>query len=122
MEAKSSPPEAQPRRIVPVSKQIALLPSDSAQLYTHIHPVLVLGSLFFLFPSLVDDPVGTLLWALVPLSALQATYCVICLPPSSGSSTPQATPSRTPKRKRVQFAKTPISTGSKIIVSSLIRC
>lgn len=115
VETKSSATDKQARRIEPISQPISILPTDSARLYTHIHPVLLLGSLYLSFGKLVNDPVNTLLWALLPLSLLQAAYCVTCLPASSGSST-QPTPSKTPKRKRVQFAKSPISSGSKIIV------
>ena len=105
------------RRLEPISRTINILPTDSARLYTHIHPAIVLGCLYFFFPHLVNDPVTELLTAAVPLSFLQGAYCVICLPPSSGSSSPQPTPSKTPKRKRVQFAKAPPTVVSKVTVS-----
>ena len=119
--AAEEPAQTKNRTIEPLSQPVLILNSDTARLYTHIHPVLLPASLYFLFPRLVSDPVYTLSWTVIPLTLLQMAYCMTCLPPSSGSSTPQSTPSKTPKRKRVQFAKTPVTTRSKAIVSRSIR-
>ncbi|KAL9132150.1 MAG: hypothetical protein Q9217_000084 [Psora testacea] len=43
---------------------------------------------------------------------------MVRLPASSGSSTPQPTPSKTTKRKRVQFVKTPATSRSKAITAT----
>lgn len=65
-----------------------LLPTDTAQLYTHIHPVLVLSLCALQFPSIVADPVPALATALIPLAILQIAYVAICLPPTGGTATP----------------------------------
>lgn len=56
------------------------LPNTFAQIYTHMHPVVVLSTFLLRFNSLVDDPVSTLLSTAVPLAVLQTVYVVICLP------------------------------------------
>lgn len=103
--------------IEPTSQTIPLLPTETARVYTHLHPALLLGALYIIFLRLVEDPVTTLLWAVPPLAVLQSLYCAICLPPSSGSSTPPPASSKTPKKKRVQFAKQSPTSRSKITVS-----
>ena len=116
--------EAKPRKLLPISQPISVLPTDVARIYTHIHPILILSLYYVCFPSLVADPVTTLKQTLAPLAHLQITYCVICLPPSKGSSTPPSTSSATPKKKKVTFAKPiakpPASLKSRIIVCYFI--
>lgn len=113
--------EAKPRKLVAISQPISVLPSNIARIYTNIHPILILALYYFCFPSLVADPVSTLKKTCAPLAHLQITYCVVCLPPSSGSSTPASKSSKTPQKKRVQFAKPPstkpIPLAARIIVS-----
>lgn len=113
--------EAKPRKLVPTSQPISVLPTDIARLYTHLHPFAILTVYYFCFPYLVADPVSALSKALAPLAHLQITYCVVCLPQSSGSSTPPPTSSKgSATRKRVQFAQStkskPTSVGSRITV------
>ena len=113
--------EAKPRKLIPVSQPISVLPTDIARLYTHLHPVVILTVYYFCFPYLVDDPVSVLSKAIAPLAHLQITYCVVCLPQSSGSSTSSSTSSKGPTtRKRVQFAQStkskPASVRSRITV------
>lgn len=115
--------KAKSRKLVPISQPISVLSTDVARIYTHIHPILILSLYYLCFPSLVADPVSTLKQALAPLAHLQITYCVVCLPPYKGSSTPPSTSSATPKKKKVTFAKPaakpPASLKSRIIVSHL---
>lgn len=106
-----------PQFIEPVSQTVALLHTETARLYTNLHPVLILGPIYLFFGHLVQDPVTTLSWTVLPLAILQCAYCTVCLPPSSGSSTPSPA-SKTPKKKRVQFAKQPPTTRSKLTVST----
>ncbi|KAL2037426.1 hypothetical protein N7G274_009911 [Stereocaulon virgatum] len=110
--------EARPRKLVPISQSISVLPTDTARIYNYIHPVLILSLYYLCFPSLVADPVSTLKKSIAPLAHLQIIYCVVCLPPSKGSST-QPTPSTTPKKKKVQFArpaaKVPATLASRIV-------
>ena len=108
--------EARPRKLVPVSQTIPILTTDAARVYRHIHPALILALYYLCFPTLVADPVSTLWLSILPLALLQIVYCLLCLPPSSGRSTSQPTPSKTPKKKRVQFAKPPATLASNIIV------
>ncbi|KAI4906501.1 hypothetical protein J4E90_010394 [Alternaria incomplexa] len=61
------------------------LKNDSARLYTHIHPILVLSVYAFKFPALVADPVPTLLSTLAPLAVLQIAFVAVCLPPTGGT-------------------------------------
>lgn len=113
--------EAKPRKLIPISQPISVLPTDIARLYTHLHPIAILAVYYFCFPYLVDNPISVLSKALAPLAHLQITYCVVCLPQSSGSSTPTPAISKSPAtRKRVQFAQSakskPASVGSRITV------
>ena len=117
----TEPIEARPRKLIPVSQPISVLPTDIARLYTHLHPIVILTAYYFCFPYLVNDPVQVLSKAIAPLAHLQITYCVVCLPQSSGSSTPPSTSSKGPTtRKRVQFAQStksrPASVRSRITV------
>lgn len=106
--------EPKTRKLVPISKPINTLSSQSARLYTHIHPVLLLSCFYLGFDYLVADPLTTLTRALAPLGLLQIIYCVVCLPASARSSTLPPAASKTPKKKRVQFAKPPPNLASRI--------
>lgn len=84
---KSQPPPAMsqeshtpPTRTGPIT----ILDSDTAKLYTHIHPVLILALYTYKFRSIVADPVPALSQTLVGLSVLQIAFAAICLPPTSG--------------------------------------
>lgn len=63
------------------------LTTQAARLYTHVHPVLVLGLLATSFNAIVANPVSTLHALAYPLAALQAAYCVICLPAAKNEAT-----------------------------------
>ena len=115
--------EAKPRKLVPISQPISVLPTDIARLYTHLHPIVVLTVYYFCFPYLVNDPVSVLSKAIAPLAHLQITYCVVCLPQSSGSSTPPSTSSKGPtNRKRVQFAQSARSKPAPLRSRITVRC
>ena len=96
--------EAQPRKLTAVSQTISALPEQTARFYTYIHPVLILSLYSVCFSSLVADPVSTLKKSIAPLAHLQIIYCVVCLPPFAGASSQRAEASKTPKKKKVQFA------------------
>ncbi|KAI4122166.1 MAG: hypothetical protein LQ338_005974 [Usnochroma carphineum] len=84
-----SPPS---RKFTPTSTPIPLLPTSTAHLYHHIHPILVLSLGYLSFPALVADPVSTLFRLLFPVAALQAVYCVLCLPiAQAGGAFPRGT-------------------------------
>lgn len=144
-DGKTGDPQPPSRVLVPRSQPVTILATDAARLYRHLHPALVLSLLYFGFGQLIADPVTALSQGLVPVAALQLVYCVVCLPASSGvsiaatgggggSSTTNGSASgtgsslvggtggaaagtpKTPKRKRVQFAKPPPTVWSKTIV------
>ncbi|KAG7009847.1 GPI biosynthesis protein [Physcia stellaris] len=71
------------RKITPVSQPIPILATPLSRSYAHIHPIALLSLSYACFPSLVSDPVPTLLSSLLPLSALQLSYTILCLPPHS---------------------------------------
>ena len=108
-----------PRKLIPISQPISLLPTPEANVYSHIHPVLLLSLYYLRFPSLVASPVPTLLSDLVPLSILQITYTVLCLPPTASGSKSAGTPSKKPKSKRGSAAKGNGGIATKIVVSKL---
>ena len=106
------------RKVVPTSQPISLLPTTRANVYTHIHPILLLSLYYLRFSSLVATPVPTLLSSLLPLSILQITYTVICLPPTASGSKTVGTPWKKPKSKRGAAAKGNGGNAIKIVVSS----
>ena len=63
-----------------------LLSTPLAQTYKHLHPALVLLTYLSRFSATVQDPVSSLTQLLFPLAILQAAFCGICLPPSSGEA------------------------------------
>ncbi|KAF2138814.1 uncharacterized protein K452DRAFT_361033 [Aplosporella prunicola CBS 121167] len=70
----------------PAARPIETLNTDIAHIYTHIHPLLVISVYALQFNAIVNDPVPALLGALVPLSALQIIYSIICLPAAGSAS------------------------------------
>ncbi|KAI4174903.1 MAG: hypothetical protein LQ343_001930 [Gyalolechia ehrenbergii] len=78
---QTSPPS---RKFTPTSTIIPLLPTQTARLYHHIHPSLILSLFYFSFSTLVANPVSTLYKLCLPLAALQGVYCVLCLPSAKG--------------------------------------
>lgn len=80
----AKPPQSQPS-----SKPIEVHQNQPSQLYANLHPAILLSLVLFLFKSLVNDPVNTLLWLAPVVALIQAAYCVICLP-ASGQTPPPA--------------------------------
>lgn len=111
-------PSPPPRKLVPTSQPISLLITTEANVYTHVHPFLILILYYIRFPSLVASPVPTLLSSLIPLSILQITYTVLCLPPTANGSRSASTPSKKVKSKRGTAAKSHVGIGDKIVVSN----
>lgn len=68
------------------SLPIQLLSTDLARFVTHAHLATILSVYYIRFPALVADPTSTLLQSLLPLSIIQITYTVCCLP-ATGMST-----------------------------------
>lgn len=90
------------------------LKNDTARLYTHMHPLLVLSVYALKFRALVADPVPTLLSTLAPLAVLQIAFVAVCLPPTGG------TPSMRKQKPGEKKGKTPTKleqgVNSKIVV------
>lgn len=103
----------------PPATPIDILNNDTARVYTHIHPVLVLSLYSYKFNSIVADPVAALTSTLLPLSILQIAYVAICLPPTGGSGAAAAqTEKRKPgEKKKAAPGKLESGVNSKIIVS-----
>jgi GPI ethanolamine phosphate transferase 2/3 subunit F len=72
----------------PSTPTIDVLPSPTAQLYSYVHPTLLLSLYAIRFPTLVADPVSTLLSDLPVVAALQIAYVVTCLPQAGSVPTP----------------------------------
>lgn len=92
----SAPPSTVPAFASPPSKPVDILSSQTSQLYSNLHPILLSSILAFSFKTLVHDPVNTLLGLAPTVAILQALYCVICLP-STGQTPP---PVRKPGEKK----------------------
>ncbi|RMY75969.1 hypothetical protein D0863_02257 [Hortaea werneckii] len=92
----SAPQSAVPAFASPPSKPVEILSSQTSQLYSNLHPILLSSILAFSFKTLVHDPVNTLLGLAPTIAILQALYCVICLP-STGQTPP---PVRKPGEKK----------------------
>lgn len=90
------------------------LKNDTARLYTHIHPILVLSVYAFKFPALVADPVPTLLSTLAPLAVLQIAFVAVCLPPTGG--TPSLKNKKPGEKKGKAPGKLEQGLNSKIVV------
>src|ERR1700759_2049041 len=70
---------------------ITILDTDTAWLFSHIHPLFVLSSFILSFKSVVEDPVSSLTSLLLPLAAVQMFYVINCLSPVRASKPPPTT-------------------------------
>jgi len=92
---------------------VNILQNRPSIFYANLHPVLLLSTVLVNFNALVNDPVKTLV-ALAPVTtALQAIYCVVCLP-SNGQSPPP--PAHKPGQKR-KPVKSEQDIGARLVVS-----
>ena len=114
--------EAKPRKVIPNTPPICILPTDAARAFTHIHPVLLWAFYYFRFPSLVANPIAVLFSDLVPVSLIQIAYVTICLPPLKSSDLPQPVSKSLKAGQRKRFTvplQSNESISNKIIVCSL---
>lgn len=58
-------------------------------IYTHLHPLLLLGLFYYQFPSLVEKPIDTLPHLALGVAALQLLYLCICIPGSNHATLAQ---------------------------------
>ncbi|KKK20132.1 hypothetical protein ARAM_004369 [Aspergillus rambellii] len=75
----------------PAAAPVSILPGQFAQIYSFIHPALLLSLLVLRFGSVIDDPVTELLHDLPILVVLQVAFAMICLPPA-GAAKPSSSP------------------------------
>lgn len=81
-------------------------------IYTHLHPLLLLGLFYYQFPSLVDKPLDTLPQTAAAVAALQLLYLCICIPGSNHAQLPQRG-----KKKKGLATQGDTGIGAKLVVS-----
>jgi phosphatidylinositol glycan class F len=79
--AASSSTPGQPLVEKPRTPPVNILPSPTAQIYSFVHPALLLTLCAFRFDALTANPARELLNSLPWLLLLQLSYVMICLPP-----------------------------------------
>lgn len=98
----------------PTATPIEPLKNDTARIYTHIHPIIVLSLYAYKFQAIVTDPVPALLSTLVPLAVMQVLFVALCLPPTGGAA--QGEKKKAGEKKRVAAGKAESGPGGKIVV------
>jgi phosphatidylinositol glycan class F len=83
-------------------------------IYTHLHPLLLLGLFYYQFPLLVEKPVDTLPQTALGVAALQLAYLCICIPGSNQAQLPQRGKK---KGKMTQNHQGDTGIGAKLVVS-----
>jgi phosphatidylinositol glycan class F len=86
-------------------------------IYTHLHPLLLLGLFYYQFPSLVEKPIDTLPQLAMGVAALQLLYLCICIPGSNQSQLPTRGKK---KGKMAQNHGGDTGFGAKLVVSRRI--
>ena len=72
--------------VTPKTTAIYKVDSPLSAIYTHVHTPLLVSLFAANFSSLVESPMATLAYTAPVLAFLQATYCGICLQPTTLSS------------------------------------
>ncbi|KAF2734494.1 GPI-anchor biosynthesis protein-like protein [Polyplosphaeria fusca] len=104
----------------PPATPIDTLSNDAANLYKHLHPVLILSLYAYQFSSIVADPVPALTTTLIPLAVLQIAYAAICLPPIGSSNGVGGGEKKKPgERRKAAPGKLEVSFNSKIVPAFL---
>jgi phosphatidylinositol glycan class F len=78
---------------------VNILPSKLSQVYSYVHPVLLLSLCAVRFEKLVADPAQELLADLPWLALLQISYVMFCLPPAGSAQTTEAVSEGEEKKK-----------------------
>lgn len=119
----ASKEEKTAKQVVALSYQpVELLDNAVSNVYTHLHAILVFGVIYANFTQIVEDPVTSLTYLLVPLAALQAIYVTICVPASSGnrnSSSSQTTSNSRAlqaQRRKQKASSSGINIADKLVV------
>jgi hypothetical protein len=106
----------EPQKPKPAALPFDILNNDTAKIYTHLHPVLVLSLYAYKFQSIVADPVPALSETLLWLGILQVAYAAICLPPTGSNAAP-VEKKKPGEKKRAAPSKIESGLNGKIIVS-----
>lgn len=109
----------EPRKPRPPATPIDILSNETAKIYTHIHPFLILTLYTYQFPSIVADPVPALTNTLLLLGALQIVYAAICLPPTGGG-TATVVKRKPGEKKKPGPGKLETSINGRVIVSLVL--
>jgi phosphatidylinositol glycan class F len=96
----------------PKSHPIESWDDGLSPIYTHLHPLLLLGFFYYEFPSLVEKPIDTLPQLAMGV-ALQLLYLCICIPGSNQAQLPQ----RGKKKGKMMQQGGDTGFGAKLVVS-----
>ena len=96
---------------LPAGKAVDILQTSAAQLFTHLHPILLFAVVPISFGSLVADPVSTLLGLAPTTLVVQALYCTLCLPHVN-----QTTPSKPKPGQKTKPIKAEQGIWAKLVV------
>ncbi|ORY17092.1 GPI biosynthesis protein Pig-F [Clohesyomyces aquaticus] len=102
----------------PSEPPIEILNNETARIYTHIHPVLVLSLYALRFKAIVADPVPALTNTLIPLGVMQIAFAAICLPPT-GSEAVVAEKRKPGEKKKPGQGKVASAVNGKVIPAFL---
>jgi phosphatidylinositol glycan class F len=97
----------------PKSHPIESWDDGLSPIYTHLHPLLLLGFFYYEFPSLVEKPIDTLPQLAMGVAALQLLYLCICIPGSNQAQLPQ----RGKKKGKMMQQGGDTGFGAKLVVS-----
>ncbi|KAI9678045.1 MAG: Glycosylphosphatidylinositol (GPI) anchor assembly protein [Caeruleum heppii] len=81
-----SPKPAKLPELTAASGPVEIVKTDWAYFSTHFHTALVLSAYYLSSTALISDPVATLLKAVLPLTIIQVSYAVKCLPAAGGAA------------------------------------
>ncbi|KAI2605795.1 GPI biosynthesis protein family Pig-F-domain-containing protein [Hypoxylon fragiforme] len=99
------------------TQPIRTVASLQAQIFRHVHPVLLISFCLISFDALVADPVSTMLNSLPVVVAIQAAYAIVCLP-AVGSQVAKPAKKLRPGEKRKPGLEA--HTGPNIAVTTLV--
>jgi hypothetical protein len=97
----------------PKSHPIESWDDGLSPIYTHLHPLLLLGFFYYEFPSLVEKPIDTLPQLAMGVAAQQLLYLCICIPGSNQAQLPQ----RGKKKGKMMQQGGDTGFGAKLVVS-----
>lgn len=97
------------------SHPIEIFDDEFSQIYSHVHPILLLGVFYFQFQSLVQDPIEALPRIALAVAGLQAAWICLCLPSSNYSQLPPR--AKHGQKKKAGLGPGDTGIGAKLVVS-----